>query len=56
MYGHSVFMTEDVIRKYNEIDLQFCSFLLCKRYKCFFFVILQKKILYYLFSTFRSVG
>ena len=26
MYGHSVLRTEDVLRKYNEIDLQFYSF------------------------------
>ena len=31
MYGHSVLRTEDVIRKDNEIDLQFYSFVLCKR-------------------------
>ena len=31
MYDHSVFRTEDFIRKYNAFDLQFYSFVYCVR-------------------------
>ena len=44
MYGLSVYSTEDVVRKYNEIDLQSYSFFYCVRGRIVFSYIFHRLI------------